>query len=138
LDSNVAECPVSRSAKTKQREVLEKQFDNRWLILIADPILDAQNHITGFVHLVGDITERKRAEQQINYQAYLLSNVNDAIMASDTDFILTSWNRTAQQMYGWTEQEVLGKSGEDLLKPDFIDITPEEVEKQLRTKGSFG
>lgn len=137
VDGPLMHCPVTRSARTKHREVLEIQIGTQWLVLIADPILDAQNHITGFVHLVGDITERKRAEQQINYQAYLLSNVNDAVMASDENFMLTSWNRTAQQMYGWSEEEVLGKNGEDLLQPDFIDITSEEIEKQLMTEGSF-
>jgi PAS domain S-box-containing protein len=131
------DCPVNRSAKSKQREVLEMQIGDRWLFLIADPILDENQQVVGFVHLVADTTDRMRAEEQVKYQAYLLSNVNDAVMATDENYMLTSWNRTAQNMYGWTEEEVLGKNGEDLLQPDFLDTTSEEIEKQLRTEGSI-
>ena len=40
-----------------------------------------------------DITTRKLAEKQIEYQAYLLSQVNDAVFGLDTNFIINYWNK---------------------------------------------
>src|SRR5215510_8041795 len=49
--------------------------------------------------------ERRRAEEQLRYQAYLLSNVNDAIIASDENYLITFWNRAAEALYGWSAEE---------------------------------
>jgi PAS domain-containing protein len=56
-----------------------------------------------------DITERKRAEEQHAYHAYLLENVHYAVMAVDKRFALTAWNKGAERMYGWKAKEVLGR-----------------------------
>ena len=66
-----------------------------------------------------DITEQKRADEQMRYQAYLLENVSDAIISTDSDFIIQSWNRAAEEMYGWKEEEALGKPVDDVLKSEF-------------------
>ena len=49
------------------------------------------------------------------YQANLLENVNDAIVAYDADLRVTSWNRRAEEQYGWTAEEALGGYAPDLL-----------------------
>ena len=56
-----------------------------------------------------DITERKRVEEQLSYHAHLLENIHDAVIATDEQFVLTAWNKGAEQMYGWTADEVLGE-----------------------------
>src|SRR5918994_1041341 len=56
-----------------------------------------------------DITQRKRAEEQLRYYASLLENISDAVIATDEHFAVTAWNNGAQQMYGWREDEVLGR-----------------------------
>ncbi|HXQ34364.1 MAG TPA: response regulator, partial [Anaerolineales bacterium] len=58
--------------------------------------------------------ERRRAEEQLRYQAYLLSNVNDAIIASDENYRITFWNPAAEALYGWSAEETLGKYGPDI------------------------
>ena len=44
---------------------------------------------------------RKRTEEQLRYDAALLANVNDAIIASDAGYRLTAWNAAAEAQYGW-------------------------------------
>jgi PAS domain S-box-containing protein len=65
--------------------------------------------------LRAEVAERKRVEQQLVYQAYLLENVSDAIIATDQNLILTAWNRAAEDIYGWKAEEVLGRPAEDFL-----------------------
>jgi PAS domain S-box-containing protein len=60
--------------------------------------------------VVHDITKRKRAEERLAYQAHLLANVHDAIIAIDKRLDVTAWNRAAEEMYGRKAEEVLGRN----------------------------
>ncbi|HEY4492643.1 MAG TPA: PAS domain S-box protein, partial [Acidobacteriota bacterium] len=91
------------------------------------------HHITTLI----DITERKRAEERIVYQGNLLANVNDAVIASDENFVLTSWNRAAERIYGWTAEEVIGKSGTEILQSEFLTSSRPEAIKQLIENGEY-
>jgi PAS domain S-box-containing protein len=61
----IPNCPFVLARKSGHREMVELQQDGRWLAFAVDPITDAGGHIAGAVHIVSDITERKRAEQQM-------------------------------------------------------------------------
>ena len=63
-----------------------------------------------------NITERKKEEDKIKFQAHLINNVHDAIIASDENYTITYWNRMAENMFGWTAGEAIGKHSEDLLQ----------------------
>ena len=86
---------------------------------------------------LSEISERKRAEEDIDYQANLLANINDAILASDEKFVLTAWNRAAERIYGWRAEEVIGKSGTDILQTEFLTISRPEAIKQLIESGEY-
>ncbi len=68
-----------------------------------------------------DITERKLAEEELTFQAGLLANINDAVVATDDQFHITYWNRAAEQIYGWTAAEVVGKNSYQTLRPESSD-----------------
>ncbi|MFN8489361.1 MAG: PAS domain S-box protein [Caldilineaceae bacterium] len=59
--------------------------------------------------VVRDITERKQAEEQLRYHAHLLEQIEDAVIATDTELRVTAWNRGAEKLYGWQAHEVLGQ-----------------------------
>jgi PAS domain S-box-containing protein len=59
-----------------------------------------------------DITERKRAEERIQFQAGVLAQVSDAVLVLDLDQRITYWNRGAERLYGFPADEALGR---DLL-----------------------
>src|SRR5205823_641297 len=58
-----------------------------------------------------DITERKRAEEQIRFQAHLLDVVEQAVIATDAKWRITYWNRFAEKLFGWSAAEALGRRG---------------------------
>jgi PAS domain S-box-containing protein len=68
---------------------------------------------------VVDITERKRAEQQLRKQAELLSLAHDAIIVRDTKGQIKFWNRGAEKTYGWTAAEAIGRIMHHLLQTKF-------------------
>ena len=63
-----------------------------------------------------DISERKRNERQLSYQAFLLENVSDAVFAFDQDLRVVLWNRGAEALYGYTAEEALGRSAPDVVR----------------------
>ena len=63
------QCPVLRARKSLSRESVELVMGGRWIQVTVDPILDTKGGYAGAVHVMSDITERKRAETQLTLQA---------------------------------------------------------------------
>ncbi len=84
-----------------------------------------------------DISERKQIEQHTRYQAEILKGVSDAIISVDENFVIQSWNEAAEQIYGWSEDEVIGISFGEIVKPDYIDKTRQQVIEEFTETGTF-
>ncbi len=83
-----------------------------------------------------DITQRKQAEEQLRYQAFLLENIFDAIIATDLDFHILNWNKAAEELYGWEAGEILGKRANDVLQSD-LTVPRAEIIRQLYVTGRW-
>ena len=68
--------------------------------------------------MIRDITERKKAQEQIAEQASFLDKAQDAILVRDLEGKILFWNKGAERMYGWTRQEVTGRNIGNLLYTD--------------------
>ena len=78
-----------------------------------------------------------RAEEQLRYQASLLENVSDAVISTDMNFVIQSWNKAAESMYGYEAHEVLGKPLGELVKPEYPDDTREGVIQKFIENGYY-
>jgi diguanylate cyclase (GGDEF)-like protein/PAS domain S-box-containing protein len=108
-----------------------------WLEHKNVPIIDQNGKIVAMESIGRDVTERKRAEKQLAFQASLLVNVNDAVIATDDHFMLTAWNHAAELIYGWTAAEAVGRSADEILRTDYFQEAPVEVAGELRRVGTF-
>jgi signal transduction histidine kinase len=71
--SDPAECPMQRMLGTLSRETSEVSAGGRWYSVSVDPLFDEERVLAGAVHLMIDITERKRLEAQLNQSQKLES-----------------------------------------------------------------
>ena len=70
--------------------------------------------------------ERQETDARIHDQASLLDKAQDAIIVRGMDQRVQFWNKSAERLYGWTQDEVLGRSTTDLLSDpadSFIEAT---------------
>jgi PAS domain S-box-containing protein len=65
-----------------------------------------------------DLTEQDAAQAAIHHQALLLDTVEQAVIATDLEGRITSWNRFAERLYGWRRHEVLGRSILEVVVPE--------------------
>ncbi len=77
---------------------------------------------TGLSVYLRDITERKRSDQEIAFQAHLLSAVEQAVIATDLDGTIVYWNSFAESLYGWSATEAVGSS--------ILKITPADTQRE--------
>lgn len=71
---------------------------------------DAAGQPQRMIGALTDLTDRKRAEDLLREQATLLDHARDAIVVSDLDHRTLYWNRSAERLYGWSAEEVVGRA----------------------------
>ena len=84
-----------------------------------------------FNAFVRDITERRRAEQQRSLLAAIVASSDDAIIGKTLDGTITSWNQAAQELYGYTPVEVLGRSIVILVPPERTSELPQILRRVI-------
>lgn len=84
-----------------------------------------------------DVTQRKRAEEQLRYHASLLENVHDAVIATDERLVVTAWNKGAERMYGWRADEALGRHIWEIVPVNMSEEQRAEALRELDERGRF-
>jgi PAS domain S-box-containing protein len=79
---------------------------------------------------------RSRAEEGLKEQASLLDLTHDAVMVRDANDVITFWNRGAEERYGWSSAEAVGKVSHELVQTIF-PAPFEEIEAALHRTGRW-
>jgi two-component system sensor kinase FixL len=119
-------------------------FENRFLMpdgsvkyvhVVAHAVKDESGKLE-FVGAVMDITERKQAEEVLREQARLLDLTHDTVFVRDLNDVITYWNRGAEELYGWTREETVGKVSHQLTQTIF-PAPLEEINAELLRTGRW-
>lgn len=121
------QCPMAVTLKTgkgvRGQEIVIQRPDGtrRNVLPYPEPFFDAKGNVIGAVNMLVDITERNQAEEATRRLAAIVESSDDAIVGKDLNGIVTSWNDGAQRIFGYTAEEVIGKSITILFPPDRLE-----------------
>ncbi|MBI2670172.1 MAG: PAS domain S-box protein [Candidatus Yanofskybacteria bacterium] len=105
-----------------------------WADTSIAPVFDNKGKIMKYVAVRFLITDRKEAEDKAHYLVSVVQSSNDAIISSNLDNIITTWNKGAENLYGYTATEAIGRNHSIILPIDCHNELAEIHEKLQKGK----
>ena len=87
---------------------------------------------SGIVITFNDVTHLRQSEEQLRRMAAIVESTDDAILGKTLDGTVTSWNRGAELLYGYTAEEMIGQPISRLVPSDGVDALAEIVQQVKR------
>ena len=110
----------------QQFRVVRSDGALRWVTARTEPVLGESGETVAVHATVQDVTERKLAEEQLQFQADLLDAVGEAVIATDLGGTVMYWGPGTEDLYGWTATEVQGRC--------IVDLIPATVQGKRRAR----
>ena len=132
------QCPMAVALKERRplkgAEAVAERPDGTRIPFLAypSPLIDETGTLLGAVNMLVDISGRKRAEQDGQLLASIVDFSDDAIVSKDLNGIITSWNKGAERLFGYSAEEVLGKPVTILIPADRQSEEPEVLARIRR------
>ena len=128
---------VIDTVSVKEYEVRDKQ--GRWHSLRLRPYRTLENKVDGAVIVLVDVDALKRNDETLRRQAELLDHAYEPIIIWSLDSgVITYWNRAAEETYGYSQAQALGRTTQELLLTSGAQgIFKEALESQGRWSGEL-
>lgn len=132
------ECPMAIALKTGRpvrgvEAVAERPDGTRVPFApYPTPLFDASGELTGAVNMLVDLTDRKLSEERAERLSSIVQSSDDAIVSKDLSGVIKSWNKGAERLFGYSAEEIVGKSVTILIPMDRADEEPSILERLRR------
>ncbi|WP_281184207.1 EAL domain-containing protein [Trichlorobacter lovleyi] len=97
-------------------------------------IFDDTGKLASVIGTTHDVTERRQMEEERAQLALIVESSSDAIFSISLDGVITSWNRGAEAIFGYTSREIVGSHIFTIIPPDRYDERSEILQTILSGK----
>jgi PAS domain S-box-containing protein len=104
----------------------------KYLRIIGHPVVNAAGEVVELVGITIDVTERRRAEDTNRRLAWIVESTDDAIFSRTPEGMITSWNRGAEQMFGFRAEEMIGRHISTIIPDDRTDEVKDIIDSARR------
>ena len=131
-DVKVAVQEYSEQFKQRLPVLLEYRLKSvtgeyRWVIDQAIPRFLPNGTFLGYIGSLIDIHDRKLSEEKISYQAMVMQEVTEAIISTDLDFNVITWNKGAELIHGVKAEDIISHPIRSQVNYFYINETREQA-----------
>lgn len=92
--------------------------------------------LQAIANILATAIQRKKDEEELRYYATTMQNMADAVISTDLDHRIISWNESAEKLYGWGRDEVIGKKDTEVIPTRYSEAeSPADWKDALATQG---
>lgn len=106
-----------------------------WVDIKTTLLRDSTGKPIGYIGIAQEATTQEQVEDHFLHYAQIAQNQLDAVIITDTNYSVLRWNEAAEKLYGWKQEEVLGKFVKDILCTVFCTTTAIEANTQFLNRG---
>jgi PAS domain S-box-containing protein len=131
---------VAEGRPSQGSETALRTLQGELLSVLCTITIPADGALDSVVVSVIDITQRKHAEETLRRQANLLEQTHDAILIWERPNRITYWNQGAEQLYGFSSAEAIGRTSHELLQtvhPMPAELFEAALEREGRWTGEL-
>ena len=127
-------CPFARTVRSKKRETMEITIQGRIFEIITDPIEQTSGALPGAVHIMSDITERKRAEQQLaasEKNLHEMSSIFQSFLKHNPIYVFIKDENIRPIYLSENYEKMLGRPLAELLGKNMNELFPSELSRSM-------
>lgn len=118
--------------RSRELQFVRRDGHSFEVTITPSPLTDRNGTVIGLVASIADVTEQRKAEASVAHLAAIVESSSDAIISKDLNGVIKSWNKGAENIFGYRPEEIVGRSVLILIPPERHDEEPRILERLRR------